>query len=128
VLFTMTDADGQFRRFRDTPKRLERHRMVLWSECSKALAGRGLSSCWNNWSITAALALAVWQGAKHVDVHGHYYDGENPDNCTDVSGRRIEKRKEQRPRVLREWKDMVAWAIEQGLTIKEHLPAEVSCT
>ena len=129
VLFTMTDTDGQFRRYPDTQKRLSGHRMVLWGECCTALSGQGMPGCWSNWSITAALALAVWQGAQHVDVFGHYYEGEDPNNCTDVSGRRIEKRIEQRPRVLRDWKRMVEWAVDQqGSTVAEHLPEEALCT
>lgn len=115
VLFTMTGADGQFRRFRDTPDRLAKHRMVLWGECSDALAGRGLPACWNNWSITAAMALAVWQGAKHVDVYGHDMSG-----VIDVAGRRMDKRAEQWKRVGKDWMMVSGWAREQGLTLKHH--------
>lgn len=120
VLFTMDHQDGQLRADNRVKERVARHRVVVWGDCNRALDG--LPACWSNWSITASLALAVWQGAKRVDVHGHYYDGEDETNCTDVSGKRLDKRKETRPRVIADWRQMVSWANKQGITVEEHRP------
>lgn len=112
VLFTMTDSDSQFRRRRVTAERLERHRMVLWSEVAKRVHP---PSVWSNWSITAALGLAVDLGAKDVQVYGHDMTG-----TVDSSGHRLDKRAENWKRVGRDWLLTRAWAVEQGLRINEH--------
>lgn len=115
VVFTMDRHDGQLRADCNVGERFARHRVVGWNECRDALAGRGLPGCWDNWSITAALALAVWQGAKHVDVYGHDMRG-----IVDVAGRRLDKRAENWKRVGKDWLMVSGWAREQGLTLKHH--------
>ena len=122
ALFTLDDTDGQFERFANTRDRLTKHRVVLWSEIGNALAGRGLPASWTNWSITAGLVLAVWKGAKHVDVYGHDMSG-----VVDIAGRRLDKRAEQWKRVGKDWLMVSSWAREQGLTLKHHLELAI-CT
>ncbi len=120
ALFTMTESDSHFRNRKSTAQRLERHRMVLWSEVVQRVHPPAEAT---NWSITAALALAVDLGASEVNVYGHYYEGEDESNVTDCSGYTLAKRAENRERVIRDWRVVRRWAEGLGRRIHEHAPA-----
>lgn len=114
VLFTMTESDSHFRNRSSTAERLKQHRMVLWSEMGLRLRP---PQCWSDWSITAALALAVDQGGRQVHVYGHDMAG-----TIDINGHRLEKRAENWKRVAAAWDEMTRWASAQGVRVKMHQP------
>lgn len=121
VLFTMTDSDAHFRNRQATIDRLKRHRMVLWSEVRRRVCPPTEGT---NWSICAALVLAVDLGAQVIEIFGHYYPGEDPDNITDLSGYELAKRKENRARVLADFAVVKRWAEGRGIQVLERVPRE----
>lgn len=113
VVFTMDANDGHYRR-PGVPERLAQHRVVAWSWLREQIEA---PACWSNWSLTAAIALAVYHGAEHIDIYGH-------DRCgtTDVAGFELAKRAEHWPRVNRDTDTLIMWARERGVGVKEHHP------
>lgn len=109
VLFTVTESDSWFHRHE---ARLAKHRMVLWGAVrDRQHPPEGAL----DWSISAALALAVDLGAASVHVYGHDMSGD-----TDVSGHQLAARPANWKRVAAAWSATVAWAQERNVRLFEH--------
>lgn len=113
VVFTLDVDDGHYR-IPAAAKRLKKHRVVAWSE----LRGRtDAPPTWTDWSISAAVALAVDLGAEEIHVFGH--DGHG---TVDVSGHELAIRAGNWPRVNASWAAMVSWARARGVSVIEVQP------
>lgn len=106
AVFTIDRDDGHFRRVAD---RLAKHRVMLWCDKRPELMEMGCPATWSDWSITAALALAVLlrdaTEQTQIDVYGHDLSG-----TVDVGGFEIASRPSYFPRVAAAWDDVLAWA------------------
>lgn len=121
VLFTIDPADGWFRMTSNVQARRDRHRVVSWSEVEQRLHPPH-ESAWKDWSITAALVLAVDLGATSVSVYGHDAVG-----TVDVAGHALNARRDFWPRVIAAWAATKDWAGGKGVRVIEHRPEPVSC-
>ena len=122
IVFTMTPDDGHLR----TPqvaKRLSEHEVVRWSSIKPRVSP---PKCWTNYSITAALALAVDLGASRIDIYGHDMTG-----TVDCAGYRLAKRAEQWDRksnsVRGSTNEVVRWCRDIGIEVVQHRPEAALC-
>lgn len=120
AVFTLDPDDGWYRKQRRTAERIKRHRVMAWSQMKKQLPGA--PDCWTNWSITAALVLAVEQGATQVHVYGHDMRG-----TIDVEGHELARRAELWPRVIDDWRATLAWTRESDVVVTQHGPGGLVC-
>ena len=135
TLFTITDSDSWFHSRAEVRRRFEAHQrggdqpggLRLWGPVARDLGAPGAATAW---SITAALLLAVRLGARDVEVHGHYHEGDDPGNITDCAGFALAKRLDTRPRVLADWQTMRRWAHDRGIRVVEVAPVRevMPCT
>ncbi len=121
VVFTLDDQDGRLRHNRRNAARLAQHRVMGWNEVRDRVHP---PAAFSNWSITAALALAVDLGITELHVYGHDMDG-----VVDCQGRAFIKRRENWKRVGTDWLTVSAWARERGVRIHHHTPGNrTACT
>lgn len=124
VVFTMSHVDGQLKADRHTVERLKKHRVIEWSEVSKQVIP---PVGWSNWSITAAVPLAVSLGATEIHVYGHDLVG-----TVDVAGRNLKCREQrfrsgQHTNVPDDWRTIREWASDRGVVTLEHQPEAAPC-
>jgi len=123
VLFVMQPDCSWYRQTSAIRDRFARHRVVGWDKVRDSVTP---PNEWSNWSVTAALALAVEQGASRVDVYGHDCRG-----IVDVSGHTLAKREDTWKRASNSvphcWRITRDWAASRGVEIIEHQPEIDPC-
>ncbi len=119
ALFTLTESDNDFKAHSRVAERFLQSKVMTWKPV-RATTGAPAEAV--NWSITAALMLAVELGADAVEVYGHYGPGDDPANVTDCAGFELKKRLDTKQRVMADWNITKAWAVDRGVTVREIHP------
>lgn len=95
------------------PDRHARHRWLTWQSVQ---IGQPFHAY--DYSAPAAIVLAVHLGATKLDIFGVDMAGETDCYGTHWPGRGADRWAKERPI----WRDTIAWAARQGVSIKEHKP------
>lgn len=107
AVFTMRADDARVARKRQKIEPDKAHRFIDWPAIKESCVP---PQCWSNWSITAAIALAVHLKADSIDLFGH-----GPFGDTDCSGFKLAKRMDNWPRVQADLEEMVRWVQSLGV-------------
>ena len=121
ALFTLSPDDANLKANAD---RLSQHRVEPWGPLKQRFDS---PQCWTNWSLTAGLVLAVDQGASEVYVYGHDFEIAPRSEVTDCVGYSLPKRRDNRDRVIRDWREVRKWAEGRGVPVREIQPEVSEC-